>query len=60
MQNLSHEHDMKKLLLIQAFDYRSKNSKRNWVSALLSSEMNYLSIGQGLILSSMENYQLFL
>ena len=34
-----------KLLLIQDFDYRSKNGKRNWVSALLSSEMHCLSIG---------------
>ena len=49
-----------KLLLIQDFDYRSKNDKRNWVSVLLSSEMYYLSIGQGLTLSPMENYQVFL
>ena len=49
-----------KLLLIQDFDYRSKNGKRNWVSALLSSEMHYLSIGQGLTLSPLENYQVFL
>ena len=58
--NLSSDYFIKKLLLIQDFDYRSKNSKRNWGSALLSSEMNYLFIGQGLTLSSMENYQLFL
>ena len=30
------------------------------VSALLSSEMHYLSIGKGLTLSPMENYQVFL
>ena len=49
-----------KLLMIQDFDYRSKNGKRNWVSALLSSEMHYLSIGKGLTLSPLENYQVFL
>ena len=49
-----------KLLLTQDFDYRSINDKRNWVSALLSSEMHYLSFGQGLTLSTMENYQVFL
>ena len=52
MQNLSHELKQRSFyqtrLLIQDFDYRSKNSKRNWVSALLSSEMHYLSIGQWL------------
>ena len=36
-----------KLLLIQDFDYRIENGKRNWVSVLLSSEINYMSIGQG-------------
>ena len=40
-----------KLFLIQNFDFHSKNGKRNWVSALLSSEMHDLSIGQGLTLS---------
>ena len=30
--------------------------QKNWVSALLSSEMHYLSIGQGLTQSPMENY----
>ena len=49
-----------KLFLIQNFDNHSKNCKRNWVSALLSSEMHYLSIGQGLTQSPMENYQVFL
>ena len=48
------------LLLIQDFDYHSQNGKRNWVSALLSSEMHYLFIGQGLTFSPMENYQAFL
>ena len=43
LQNLSHELKQrlfyqKKLLLIQDFDYRSKNGKRNSVSALLSGE----------------------
>ena len=38
-----------KLFLIQ--NYHIKNGKRNWVSALLSSEMHYLSFGQGLTLS---------
>ena len=64
LQNLSHELKQQlfyqKLLLIQDFDYRSKNGKRNWVSAILSSKMHYLSIGQGLTLSHMENYQVFL
>ena len=46
--------------LIQNFDYHSKNGKRNLVSALLSSEMHTLYIGQGLTLSLMENYQVFL
>ena len=40
--------------MIHNFGYRSKNGKRNWVSALLSSEMHYLSIGQGLTLSHMK------
>ena len=30
--------------MIQNFGYRSKNGKRNWVSALLSSDMHYLSL----------------
>ena len=30
------------------------------MSAVLSSEMHYMSIGQGLTLSPMENYQVFL
>ena len=46
-----------KLLLIKDFDYRSKNGNINWVSALLSSEMHYLSIRQGLTLSPVENYE---
>ena len=49
-----------KLILIQDFDYRSKNGERNLVSALLSSEMHNLSIGQELTLSPMENHQVFL
>ena len=39
-----------KLFLIQYFDFLCKDIKRNWVSALLSSEMHGLSIGQGLTL----------
>ena len=39
-----------KLFLIQYFDFLCKDIKRNWVSALLSSEMDGLSIGQGLTL----------
>ena len=38
-----------------SFDYLSKNGKRN----VMSSEMHYLSIVQGLTLSP-ENYQVFL
>ena len=49
-----------KTFLIQNVDYHGKNGKRNWVSALLSSEMHYFSIRQRLILSPMENYQVFL
>ena len=49
-----------KLFWIDNFDYHSKNGKINWVSALLSSEMHYLSIGQGLTLSPMENNQVYL
>ena len=40
----------------QNFGYRSKNGKINWVSALLSNETHYLSIGQGLTLSQMKHY----
>ena len=46
-----------KLFLIPTFENLSKNGKRNWASVVLSSEMHYLSIGQGLTLSPMENYQ---
>ena len=49
-----------KLVLIQNFDYLSKTGKGNWVSALLSSEMHHLSIGQGLTPSPMENNRVFL
>ena len=49
-----------KLFLIENFDYRSTNGKRNWVSALKSSEIHYLSIGQGLKVSPRENHQAFL
>ena len=49
-----------KSFLIQYFDFLCKDSERNWVSTLLSSEMYGLSIGQGLTLSPMENYQVFL
>ena len=45
-----------KPFLIQYFDYLYKDRKRNWVSALLSSELYGLSIGQELV----ENYQVFL
>ena len=48
-----------KTFLIQYFDYLCKDSRRNWVSALLSSEMHGLSIGKGLTLLPMENYQVF-
>ena len=58
--NLSSDCFIKNLLLIKDLDNRSKNGKRNWVSALLSSEMHYLSIGQGLTLSAMGTYQVFL
>ena len=62
--NLSHERKQRlfylKLFMIQNFGYSSKYGKRNWVSALLSSEMHYLSMGQGLTLSHMENYQVVL
>ena len=51
---------LSKTFLIQNFDYRSKNGNINYVSALLSYEMHYLSIGQGLTLSPMENNQVFL
>ena len=40
--------------MIQNLGHPSKNGKRNWVSALLSSEMYYLSIEQGLTLSHMK------
>ena len=38
------------LFMIQNFSYRSKNGKIPWVASLLSSEMHYLSMGQGLTL----------
>ena len=44
------------LFLIQNFDYLGKNGKRNLVSVELSSEIHYLSIGQGLTVSPMKNY----
>ena len=40
-----------KNFFIQNFDYLCKNGKINWVSAILSSEVHYLSTGQGLTLS---------
>ena len=46
-----------KIFFIANFDYLSKNGKKNWVSVVLSSEKHNLSIGQGLTLSPMENYQ---
>ena len=64
LQNLSHELEQRmfcpNLFLIQYFDSLCKDGKRNWVSTLLSSEMYGLSTGQGLTLSPMENYQVFL
>ena len=48
------------IILIESFDYHSKNGNRNWVSAFLPGLMHYLSIGQALTLSPMENYQVFL
>ena len=63
-QNLSHELEQRlfcqKNFLVKYFDSLYKNSERDWVSTLLSSEMYGLSIGQGLALSPMENYQVFL
>ena len=54
--NFSSDCLIKKLLLIQDIDYHIKNGKRNWYSGYLSREMHYLSIGQELTLSPMENY----
>ena len=51
---------VKNFFLIQYFDFLCKDSERNWVSTLFSSEMYGLSIGQGLTLSPLENYQVFL
>ena len=55
--NLNSDCFIKNFFLIQNVDHHSKNDKRNWVSAFLSSEMHYLSIGQGLTLSLMRKYQ---
>ena len=64
IQNLSHELKQRllyrKLFLTESFDYHSKNGNRNLVSALSSSEMQALSIGQGLTLSPIENYQVII
>ena len=64
LQNLSHEFEQRllcsKLFLIQYFYSFCKDSERNWVPTLLSSEMYVLSIGQGLALTPMENHQVFL
>ena len=64
IQNLSHGLKQRlfcqKLFLIPNFDYLSKNGKGNWISVVLSCEVHYLSTGQGLSLSPMENYQVFL
>ena len=60
LQNLSHELAQLKTFLIQYFDSFCKDSIRSWVFTLLSSEMYGLSIGQGLALSPMEKYQVFL
>ena len=49
--NISSDCFIEFFLLIQDFDCRSKYGKRNLVSALLSSEMHYLSVGQGLTIS---------
>ena len=57
--NLSRDCFVKNFLL-QYFDSPCKDSKINWVSTLLSSEMYGLSIVQWLTLSPMENYQVFL
>ena len=63
-QSLSHELEQRlfcqNLFFIQYFDYLCKDSKRNWISALLSGGMHGFSIGQGLTLSPMENAQVFL
>ena len=58
--NLSSDHFIENFYWSKTLTIVAKKKKRNWVSALLSSKMNYLSIWQGLKLSSMENYQLFL
>ena len=64
LQNSSYELDQRlfyqKLVLIQYFDSSCIVMKRNWVSTLLSSEMYGLSIRQGLTLSHMVIYQVFL
>ena len=62
--NLSSDWFINNFLWSKTLAIVPKNGKRNWVSALvkalLSSEMHYLSIGQGLTLSPMENYQVLL
>ena len=47
------------IFLIPNFDYLSINGNRNWVYVVSSSEMHYLSIGQWLTLSPIENLQVF-
>ena len=49
-----------KFFMIEYFDSLYKDSERSWVSTFLPSEMYGLSIGQGLALSPMENFQVFL
>ena len=49
-----------KNFFIPYFDSLCKDSERNWVLTLLSRERTGLSIGQGLALSPMEKYQVFL
>ena len=66
IQNLSKLNELEQRLfcqksfLIQYFDSLCKDIKKNWVSTLLSSGMYGLCIGQGLTLSPMVNYQVFL
>ena len=58
--DLSSDCFVKNFFFIQYFDYLCKDSRKNWVFALLSGEMHGWSTGQGLTLLPMENYQVFL
>ena len=58
--NLSSDCFTKNSFWSKTLTIKEKKCKRNWVSALLPSEMHFLSIGQGLTQSPMENCQVFL